>query len=273
MEILNYEFMRNALFAALLASVACGIIGSYVVAKRLVFVSGGISHSVFGGIGLGFFLGINPLITLIPFALLCAIGIGLIHKQTKLPADTAIGIFWAFGMALGVFFISLTPGYVPDLFSYLFGNILTVPSFDLTVIAILDTVIALIVFLLYKEFLAISFDEEYAEVSGLPVNLLYLVLLCLIALTVVILIRIVGVILVIALLTIPAAIAKPYIRSFGTMILVSIIIGALLTVTGLFISYQLNYASGATIILLSCLTFTLSSIAGWFWRRLRARKA
>lgn len=273
MEILHYEFMRNALVAALLASVACGVIGSYVVAKRLVFVSGGISHSTFGGIGLGFFLGINPMITLIPFALLCAIGIGLIHRQTKLPADTAIGIFWTFGMALGIIFINLTPGYVPDLFSYLFGNILTVPTADLTIMIVLDAVIIVTVRALYKEFLAISFDEEYAEVSGLPVGLLNLVLLCLIALTVVLLIRIVGLILVIALLTIPAAIAKPYIRSFAAMILVSIIIGIFLTVCGLFISYRLNLASGATIILFSCAAFTISSISGWFWKRFRVRKA
>lgn len=268
MEIFHYEFMRNALAAAALASVACGVIGSYVVTKRLVFVSGGISHSVFGGIGLGIFLGINPLVILIPFALFCAIGIGWIHKKTKLPADTAIGIFWAFGMALGIFFVNLTPGYVPDLFSYLFGNILTVPTFDLMVIVILNLVIGGTVFLFYKEFLAISFDEEYAEVSGVPVNTLYLILLCLIALTVVILIRIVGVILVIALLTIPSAIAKSYTRSFISLIVVSSIMSAVLTIAGLWVSYYLNFASGATIILLSCVAFTVSSIFSWLKRRI-----
>lgn len=262
--------MRNAVFAALLASIACGIIGSFVVTKRLVFVSGGISHSVFGGIGLGFFLGINPMITLIPFALLCALGIGWIHKKTKLPADTAIGIFWAFGMALGIFFINLTPGYVPDLFSYLFGNILTVPTFDLLVIAALDLIIGIVVFLFYKEFLAISFDEEYAEVSGIPVNALYMVLLCLIALTVVVLIRIVGVILVIALLTIPAAIAKTYIRSFAGLILAAVVIGTVLTISGLWASYYLNFASGATIILLACAAFTVSALFSWLKRRFSA---
>ncbi|MBI4387886.1 MAG: metal ABC transporter permease, partial [Candidatus Omnitrophica bacterium] len=131
MDWLHYEFMRNAVFAALLASIACGVIGSYVIIKRLVFISGGISHSAFGGIGLGLFLGIDPLLTVIPFTLLCAFGIGYLSRKSKIPMDTAIGIFWAFGMALGIIFVNLTPGYVPDLFSYLFGSILTVPNSDL----------------------------------------------------------------------------------------------------------------------------------------------
>ena len=260
-EALQYEFMRNALFAAVLASIACGVIGSYVVIKRLVFISGGISHSAFGGIGLAYFLGIDPLITLIPFSILCALGIGWLSQKTKVASDTAIGIFWALGMAIGIILINLSPGYSPDLFSYLFGSILTVPNSDLFLMLILNFMIVISVFLLYREFQAISFDEEYAEVSGLPVKFLYLLLLCLIALTIVILIRIVGIILVIALLTIPSATAKFFSKSLKGMMLLSIFFGMFFTLTGLGLSYIFNLASGATIILIACVFFLIASLA------------
>ncbi|GAG65606.1 unnamed protein product, partial [marine sediment metagenome] len=203
LEVLQYEFMRNALLAGLLAAIACGIIGTYVIVKRMVFISGGIAHASFGGIGLGYLLGINPVLGALFFATASALGMGLVTRRTKLPEDTAIGILWAMGMALGVIFIGLAPGYAPDLFSYLFGNILTVPLSDLVMMLILDVIIISVVFLLYKEFLALSFDEEFSTVVGMPTERLYLILLGLIALTVVVLIRVVGIILVIALLTIP----------------------------------------------------------------------
>lgn len=259
MEILHYEFMRNALIAAILASVACGMIGTYVVVKRIAFISGGIAHSAFGGIGLGYFLGVNPIVMVVPFTLCFALGMGIVSKRTKLPQDTAIGIFWAVGMALGIIFISLTPGYAPDLFGYLFGNILTVPFGDIIMMVILNIIILTTVFLFYKEFLAVSFDEEYAATLGIPVELLYYVLLCLTALTIVILIKIVGIILVIALLTIPAAIAKQYTFDLKKMMILAIILGVIFTTTGLWLSYVLDMASGATIIILSAAVFIISS--------------
>lgn len=259
MEILQYEFMRNALLAAILASIACGIIGSYVVVKRIVSISGSIAHSAFGGVGLGYFLGLNPIVAVVPFTLCFALAMGAISKRTRLSSDTAIGIFWAFGMAIGIIFINLTPGYVPDLFSYLFGNILTVPRSDILMMAALDLIIIAVVSLVYKEFLAISFDEEYSYTLGIPVEILYYILLCLIALTVVILIKIVGIILVIALLTIPAAIAKQHTASLGRMMFFSVIIGVLFMIGGLWLSYILDIASGATIIILSTLGFIISS--------------
>ncbi|MGB2583229.1 MAG: metal ABC transporter permease, partial [Dehalococcoidia bacterium] len=203
-DALQYEFMRNALYAGLLASVACGIIGVYVVVNRIVFISGGIAHASFGGIGLGYLAGFSPVLGAMVFTLASALGMGIVTKRTNLPEDTAIGILWAMGMALGIIFIGLAPGYAPDLFSYLFGNILTVPFSDLILMIILDFIIAAIVIAFYKEFLALSFDEEFGTVVGIPVERLYLLLLCMIALTVVVLIRVVGIILVIALLTIPA---------------------------------------------------------------------
>ncbi len=251
LEVLQYQFMQNALLAGLLAAVACGIIGVYVVVKKVVFISGGIAHTSFGGIGLGYLLGINPVLGAMFFAVASALGLGLITRRTKLPEDTAIGILWAMGMALGIIFIGLSPGYAPDLFSYLFGNILAVPVFDLMLMLILDAVIIIIVFLFYKEFLFISFDEEFSTVSGVPTERLYLLLLCLVALTVVVLIRVVGIILVIALLTIPAALARQFTHSLKKMMLLAILAGVVFTFLGLWLSYLLDFASGATIILVS----------------------
>lgn len=251
LEALQYEFMRNALLAGLLASVACGIVGVYVVVKRMVFISGGIAHASFGGIGLGYFLGINPIIGAMFFSLGSGLAIGGITRRTRLPADTAIGILWALGMALGVIFIALTPGYAPDLMSYLFGNILVVPRSDILLMLILDAVIIGIVVALYKEFLILSFDEEHGTVVGMPVNRLYLLLLCMIALTVVVLIRVVGMILVIALLTFPAAMARQFTHNMKRMMLFSSLLGTVFAFGGLWLSFVLKLASGATIILLS----------------------
>lgn len=257
-DALQYEFIRNALFAGLLAAIACGIIGAYVIVNRMVFISGGISHASFGGIGLGYFLGINPILGALFFTIASALGIGLVTKKTKLSEDTAVGILWAVGMALGIIFIGLTPGYAPDLFSYLFGNILTVPPSDLIMMLVLDIVIISVVFLLYKEFLTISFDEEFGTVVGIPTDRLYLILLCLIALTVIVLIRVVGIILVIALLTIPAAMARQFTHSLKKMMLLSILFGAVFAIAGLWLSYELDLASGATIILVSGTIFIVS---------------
>lgn len=251
LEVLQYEFMQNALIAGLLAAVACGIVGVYVVVKKVVFISGGIAHASFGGIGLGYLLGINPVLGAMFFTVVSALGIGLVTRRTRLPEDTAIGILWAMGMALGIIFVGLAPGYAPDLFSYLFGNILTVPTFDLMLMLILDVVIIILVLLLYKEFLFLSFDEEFSTVAGVPTERLYLLLLCLVALTVVVLIRVVGIILVIALLTIPAALARQFTHSLKKMMLLAILAGAVFTFSGLWLSYLLDLASGATIILVS----------------------
>ncbi len=256
--VLQYEFMRNAIMAGLLASVACGIVGSFIVVKRLVFISGGISHASFGGIGLGYFLGISPILGAVVFSIASAFGIGVISKKAARREDTAIGILWAVGMALGITFIGLTPGYAPDLFSYLFGSILTVPRSDLILMAALDVVIIGFILALYKELLAISFDEEFALIRGVPVNLLYFLILCLTALTVVLLIRIVGIILVIALLTIPAAVSEQFNHNLRNIILSSIILSASFTLIGLCLSYIFDLASGATIILTSGTAFFIA---------------
>jgi zinc transport system permease protein len=268
LEALQYDFMKNALAAGVLAAVACGIVGVYVVVKRIVFISGGIAHASFGGVGLGFLLGINPVLGALFFTLASALGIGTLSRRTSLPEDTVIGIFWAVGMALGIIFIGLSPGYAVDLFSYLFGNILFVPTSDLVLMLVLDAVIALVVFLLYKEFMAVSFDEDFGIVVGVPVERLYLILLCLIALTVVVLIRVVGVILVIAMLTIPAAVAKQFTYNLKKMMFLSALLGIIFVLCGLWLSYELDLASGATIVIVSGVFFLIF----WGFRRLGSRK-
>jgi zinc transport system permease protein len=260
-EILQYEFMRNALIAALLASIACGIIGVYVVVKRIVFISGGIAHAAFGGIGLGYFLGVNPVLGVIPFSIVAALGMGIIGRRTKIPEDTAIGILWVMGMALGVIFVALSPGYAPELFGYLFGSILTVPTSDIILMLSLNAAIIAVVFSLHREFQAIAFDEEYATAIGLPTERLYLLLLCLIALTVVLLIRVVGVILVIALLTIPAAMSRQFTHRLSSMMSLSVFLCAIFTICGLWLSYAFDLPSGATIVLVSGTAFILSTVS------------
>lgn len=258
-DILGYEFMRNALFAAILVSIACGIVGAFVVIKKIVFISGGMSHAAFGGIGLGYLLNINPVLTAIPFSLCSALAIGILSKKTKISEDSAIGILWSVGMALGILFISLSPGYAPDLFSYLFGSILTVPISDLIIMFILDIIIITTVLLLYKELHAISFDEEFSMIIGVPTQTLYLILLCLVALSIIVLIRVVGIILVIALLTIPATIAKQLTTNLKKLILLSTLIAVILTIIGLWLSYLFNLPSGAAIVLLLAFAFIVST--------------
>lgn len=259
-EMFQYEFFRNAFLAGILVSVACGIVGTLVVSKRIVSIAGGISHASFGGIGLGYLLNINPLLGALFFGVAASLGIGIISKKTKLKEDTAIGIIWAAGMSLGVIFISMSEGYAPDLFTYLFGNILAVTRGDLAVIAVLDLIVAAVMYLFYKEIVAISFDEEFVRVKGLPVFWLSMLTLVLVSITVVVLIKIVGIILVIALLVIPAATSSNFASTFKSIMALSVLLSMLFISLGLFASYYLNLPSGASIILISVLIF-LSTMA------------
>jgi len=257
-ESLQFEFFRNGLIGGVLASIACGIIGSYVVSKRIVFISGGISHACFGGIGIGYFLGFNPLIGALLFGVFSSFLMGEASLKAKEKEDTIIGVLWAVGMSLGIIFISLSKTYAPDLFSYLFGSILTITESDIKLMIFLDFFIFISVILFYKEFLAICFDEEFSRVRGLNVGFFYLFLLFLVALTTVLLLRVVGVILVIALLTIPSAIISQFFHSLKKIMLFSVLLGIFLMIAGLFLSYFLNLPSGATIVLLSSFCYLIS---------------
>lgn len=259
MEIFQYEFMQRAFVAALLVSVACGIVGTYVVIKRIVSLSGAISHSAFGGIGLGYYLGVNPILAAIPFSIMAAMGIGTIRERVKISEDTAIGILWSVGMAIGIIFINITPGYAPDLFSYLFGSILTVSNSDILIMVFLDILIVVTVYIFQREFLSISFDEEFSKVMGMPSQIIYILLLSLVALSVVVMIKVVGVILVIALLAIPAAISKQYTSDVKRLMILSTVTGMIFTSIGLYLAFIFNLASGATIIMVLAGAFLISN--------------
>jgi len=259
-DALQFEFMRNALLAGVLVSISCGIIGSLVVANRLVFLSGGIAHAAFGGIGLALYLGFSPALGAALFSVAVSMIMGGVSLKSKHRADTIIGVLWAVGMALGIILIDLTPGYNVDPMSYLFGSILSVSKADIWFTAALDVVIFLIILAFYREFLAMSYDEEFAFVVGVPVRFLYFLLLCMTALSIVMIIRVVGLILVIALLTIPPYIAEKYTNSLWKMMVLSSLLGILFTFVGLWLSYSYDFTSGATIILVAGVAFFLTQI-------------
>jgi zinc transport system permease protein len=257
-EALQFEFMRNALMAGLLASVICGIMGTLVVINRIVFLSGGIAHAAYGGIGLAFFFGWPYLPGTIGFALFAAMLMAAVSLKAKHRADTIIGVIWALGMALGIILIDLTPGYNVDLMSYLFGSILTVPQSDLVIMLGIGILITALVTVYYKDLLAMSYDEEFAKIRGVPVKGLYFAMIGILAVSIVLVIQVVGLILVIALLTIPPFIVEKHAKSLLQMMVGSSLLGALFTVVGLWLSYQYDLTSGATIILVSGGAFIIS---------------
>jgi zinc transport system permease protein len=256
-DALSYDFVRHALLAGLLASLVCGVIGTFVVVKRLVFVSGGISHAAFGGLGICYYLGADPRVGAVAVSLLMAVLLGMGKRERLRAQDATIGILWAVGMAIGIVFIHLAPGYAPDLMSYLFGSILTVTQADVLVSAVLTLVVLAVVALLYKELVAVAFDESFAVVQGIPVHRVLTLLLALIGLCVVMLIQVVGIVLLIALLTIPPMIALRLARRFTTVLLLSALIGMATTAAGLALSFRYDVPSGPSIVLLGALVMLI----------------
>jgi len=266
-EILGYTFMQRALLASTVIGVVCAVIGVYVVLRGLSFIGAGIAHASFGGVALGIALHVNPLLTAVVFCVATALGIGAVSRRGHVSEDTAIGVFFASTMALGILIIGLQQGYNVDLFGYLFGSVLAVTMEDLVISLILALIVIGTVALLFKELLFISFDPEMAEVVGLPVTPLYYLLLTLVAVTVVLSIKVVGIILVSALIVTPAAAAQQLTDDFLQMMLLSVAIGVGASLGGLFLSYWLNIASGATMVLLATAIF----FASVGFRRLRGR--
>jgi zinc transport system permease protein len=259
LEAFQSEFMRNALLAGLLAGLACGIIGTLVVVNRIVFISGGIAHAAYGGIGLAVFFGIPPLAGAAGFALVISTIMSAVTLKNKQRADTVVGVLWAVGMALGIILIDITPGYNVDVMSYLFGSILAVPRADLLMMVLVDIGVLIIVGMLYNSFVAMSFDEEFATAMGVRVGMLYYLLLGMIALSVIMLIRIVGLVLIIALLTIPPFIAEKFCHSLKTMMVTSVLLNVFFSFAGLWFSYTFNITSGATIIMVAAVFFFAST--------------
>ncbi len=263
-ELFSYDFFQKAFLAAVFASISCGIIGGYIVSRRIVFISGGITHASFGGIGLAFFLGFNPLLGAALFAVLSALGIQFFTKVAEIREDSSIAIWWSLGMALGIIFVFLTPGYTPNLMSYLFGNILTVTTSELWWMFSLNVVIIALVTLFFSKILYIAFDEEFARAAGLPVALFNYLTMTLIALTVVLNIRVVGIILILSLLTIPQATANLFTKDFKKLLILSSVFAFIGTISGLFFSYFLDIPSGAAIIFTLVIIFTVLRVVKSF---------
>ena len=272
----EYQFLQNAFAASLLASIVCGIIGVIIVEKKLVMMSGGIAHTAYGGVGLGYFFGFEPIIGAFLFSIAAALGIGTIKRKGGVQADILIGLFWSLGMAFGIVFIALMPGYPPDLNSYLFGNILSVTQADLILMLIVTAFVLAVVVVLFNAWKAYLFDEEFASIIGVKTVFLEYLLLVLVAMTVVVLIRVAGIILVLALLTAPAAMAGLFSKQLKNRMLLAVLFGAFFSISGLWVSYGLNIPSGACIVMIAVgcyfLTYALRATAHKMKRKSLASK-
>lgn len=258
-DFLSYSFIQNALLASILGSITAGIIGTYVVARRMVFITGGITHASFGGLGIGYFIGINPLIGAAIFGVLSGLGVEFVSKYQKIREDSVIAMIWSLGMALGIIFIYLTPGYAPNLLSYLFGNILSVSLGDLLTMAGLLLVVLALFIPFFRLIQYMTFDEDFARTSRAPVSLFKYLLIGLVALTAVIYIRVAGIILVLSLLTIPQNAAMLFSNNLKKIMWLSILFGFLGSLAGLIFSYSLNIPSGASIIFSLVILYLLAS--------------
>ncbi len=262
-ELLKYDFFQNALAGTILIGISCGLVGTYIVAKRMVFISGGIAHTSFGGLGVSYYLGLPPTLGATVFSLFAALGILFLADNKKLREDSLIGIFWSAGMAIGILFIYLTPGYAPNLMSYLFGNILTVTRSQL----ILSLVLCLLIIIFFSRFARplfyIAFDKEYSKTHNVHVNIIDVAATVIIALCIVLCLKLAGIILVISYLTIPQAIAGIFYKNFIQQLTASAVISTAGSIAGLFISASLNIPSGTAIVL----CFLLMFLGGWGIRR------
>jgi len=268
----QYQFLRNALFSGILASVVCGVVGVIVIEKKLVMMSGGIAHTSYGGVGLGYLLGFEPIIGAFLFSVLAAFGVGYIKRKGGARSDVIVGLFWSLGMALGVLFIGLMPGYPPDLTSYLFGSILSVTNTDLILAAVLTFVVTLAIVIFFNDWKAYLFDEEFASIIGVKTALLEYALLILIAMTIVALIRVVGIVLVMALLTAPAAAAGLLTADLKKRMIYSVLLGMAYCVGGLWVSYALDIASGASIVIISAACYFMLFAARAAIKRIKNKK-
>jgi len=251
LHLFKYDFFQHAVLAALLMSITCGIIGTYIVSRRMVFISGGITHASFGGVGLGYYLGFPPLAGAAIVAVLAALTTENLTRRKVLRNDSIIAILWSLGMAIGIIFVYLSPGYAPNLMSYLFGSIITVTSTDLWLMLALSITVTVIFTLLYRPILYVAFDEQFARIRGIPVMFINYLLIVLVALTIVLSIRTAGIILVLSVLTIPQNINNLFTKRFSHIMIGSVVLGFIGSLLGLILSYYLDIPSGA------CIIFTL----------------
>ena len=257
-DLLQYAFFQNALIGSFLTAIACGIVGTYIVSRRLVFITGGITHASFGGLGIGFFAGINPILSALIFSILSAFGVEWVSRKQGVREDSAIAGFWSLGMALGVIAIFMTPGFAPNLSAYLFGNILTISYTDILWISILSVVLIVFFVLFHREILYVAFDNDFALTQRLPVKLVEYTMMCFIAITIVLSIRLVGIMLLMSMVTLPQITVNLFTSNFNKIIWVSIFIVFIGCLSGLILSYLLNVPSGAFIILVLVIFFLVA---------------
>ncbi len=265
--LLTYDFLRDALIAAVLSAIACGIVGTYVVARRMVFLSGGITHASFGGIGIAYHYGLNPIGGALVFAVLSALGVEWASAKGKIREDSAIGIVWSVGMALGVVFIFATPGYAPNLMSFLFGDILTVSRSNIIGLAALDGVLLVVMLLLGRQIVFAAFDREFARSQGVRVDALLTLMTVLTSVAIVLSIRIVGIVLLISLLTIPPVIAGCFTKSYMKITVWSSVLALVGNVVGIYVAYKMDFPVGATTIILLSITLFIVKLLTLSFRK------
>ena len=257
--VLGMSFMKNAMLVALLAAVACGLVGTLVAANRMLFLTGGVAHAAYGGVGLALFLSLPVLPVTLVFSILAALLMSHLAVKSRMGTETSIGVLWAVGMAMGILLMDLTPGYRTDLASYLFGSILAVSHTDMILMLALNVILLLVVVFAYQSLLAFSFDRAFAASRGLPVNFIHHLLVIMSAMTVVMLIRVVGLLLVMALFTIPPAMAMRYTRALWSTMCLAVINSAVFCVLGLVVATLFDLSCGPVIILVACAGFGIST--------------
>lgn len=263
MEIFEYQFIINAIVCALLVGIASGIAGTYMVVRRMVFLGGGITHSSFGGIGLAYYLGLNPLWGALAFGLFSAFAIERISSKGNIREDSAIGILWSVGMALGVIFVVLTPGYAPNLMSFLFGNILMVESLDLALLAVLDVGLIAAMVLGYRQIIYTAFDREFARCRGIAVQRISYLMMMAMALTIVFAIKSVGIMLLLSLLTIPSVVGNLLYRSYRAIMVCACVVSVLALLIGVYVSFEFDIPAGASSVIILALVFGLCRVFVW----------
>ncbi len=260
MNFLDYTFFQYALAGLVIISIAGAMIGTYITTRRMVSITGGITHACFGGLGLGYFLGISPVLTAAGFAVVSALGIEGLATRYRVREDSAIAVVWSLGMALGILFVFLTPGYVPELNSFLFGNVLTISSVDLMAFAVYTLVVAIFLAVCRKLIVACAFDSDFARVAGLPVRVVNTLMTAIVAIGIVLTIRLIGIMLLISILTVPVIVAEIWCRRFMPIVVLSAAIGVASSVGGLFLATVVDVPCSAMIVLLQIAVYLVSRL-------------
>lgn len=270
-ELFQYTFFQYALIGLAIISIASAMIGTYIVTRRMVSISGGVTHACFGGLGLGYYLGWNPVLTAALFAVASSLGVELMSVRGRVREDSAIAVIWAIGMAVGILFVFLTPGYVPELNSFLFGNVLTISSADLWAFALFTAVLALFFALFYRRIVAVAFDRDFAFVIGLPVGTISTVMTVMTAVCIVLTIRLVGIMLLMSMLALPQLTAELFCRRFSRMMLASAAVSLLCSVGGLMLAAVVDVPCSALIVLVMASVYVLTALGVYVAKRVRMR--